>query len=352
MQMKAIGMMLAGLLATGAWGAEQAAGPAGLTDAPSRPLAGPAGTFSAAPDEAAAETVAVYLRALADGDYSKALFFVDLPGLRSYLLNRRIDDLKRANPGLSQKDLAEISSTFQTRELAPDRVKAILVSGWNASGFKDMTWTVAGWLPAPRDAAASIAAVDLAKADGIGQRLFVALRQAEGDWMVAPDVLERMAEGRPMQPTEVPMPDAVGQTVEAFWKAWTGGKPDAAWPLLGAGYRARVTLEAFAAEHAKLAAQYGAATGWEVEHVRQLSADILAVGLSLKTRVPTQGLMVFKLDPLKIGWMLEDVQFRVADGVSPAPAAPAMPTIGRPSAPAPAPSKLAPSFKTDFKTEL
>lgn len=348
--MKTIWMLLVGLVAVGAWGAEQASGPAGVTDAPSRPLAGPAGSFETAPDETAAETVAVYLRALADDDYSKAMFFVDLPGLRSYLLNRRIEELKRANPGLSQQDLAEISTTFQTRELAPERVKAILVSGWNAAGFKGMTWTVPGWVKAPSDPEAAIAVADLSKADGGEQRLYVALRKVEGDWMVAPDVLERMAEGRPMQPTEVPMPDAVGQTVEAFWKAWTEGKPDAAWALLGAGYRGRVTMEAFAAEHAKLAEQYGAAEGWKVEHVRQISADILAVGLALRTRVPTQGLMIFKLDPLRIGWTLEDVQFRVTEGA--APAAPAMPSVGRPSAPAPAPSSLAPSFKTDFKTAL
>ena len=51
---------------------------AGLTDAASRPLVGPAGSMAAQPPEpAAAETLAVYLRGLADTDYSKALFCVE-----------------------------------------------------------------------------------------------------------------------------------------------------------------------------------------------------------------------------------------------------------------------------------
>ena len=339
-------------------------GPAGLTDAPSRPLADPVGhLLPEPPAPPAAEALAVYLRAMADADYSKALFFIDLPSLRAYLLNRRMADLQKANPGLSSKDLEEVSTTFQTRELDPDRVKGILVSGWQAEGLKGMTWHVAGWLQPPAEPAATIAVVDTTAADDTPKRIFVGLRESEDGWLVAPDILEKVSEAMPRKPAEVPMPDPVKATVEAFWSAWMSGGTDAAWALMSPTHRARVTLEAFAAHHAEVTAKFGAVEEWKVEHVRQISADIMAIGLALRTRVPTQALMLFRLDPLKINWSLEDVQFRVVQqpaSLAPASGAPSLsppitppitPPIDRPASSA-APTPYTPSFKTDLKTQF
>lgn len=354
-------MMWAGgvlVLAAAVWaGTAQGAesGPMGLTDGPSSPIPGPGDGASAEPPEAeAAETLVLFLRALADDDFSKALFLTDIDGLRSYLLERRLADLKRANPSLAQKDLAEISSTFQMRELAPDRVKGILVQGWKANELKGMTWKIASWTPAPGGPdTGTIATVIASKANGEDQRIPFGLRKspADGEWIIAPDILEKLTEGRPAAPQEVPMPDPVAKVVESFWTAWTAGKPDEAWALMSPAARARVSMEALAEHYAKVTGIYGAVESWKIEHVRQISADLLAIGLGLTTRTPTQSIMLFKLDPLKINWALEDVQFRAVQGGSGAPAM--RPSASdRPTAPAPTPSSFAPSFKTDFKPDL
>lgn len=331
-----------------------AAGPLGVTDGPSAPIHMPGdGVTAEAPEEGAAETLVIFLRALADDDFSKALFLTDIDGLRSYLLDRRLADLKRANPGLGQKDIAEISSTFQMRELAPERVKGILVQGWKANELKGMTWKVSEWTQVPGGPdAGTIATVVASKANGQDQRMAFGLRKspADGEWMIAPDILEKLTEGRQAAPQEVPMPDPVAKVIESFWTAWTAGKTDEAWALMSPAARARVSMATLAEHYAKVTGLYGAVEAWKVEHVRQISADLLAVGLGLTTRIPTQSIMVFKLDPLKINWSLEDVQFRAVQGAD----APAMrPSASdRPTAPAPAPSAFAPSFKTDFKPDL
>lgn len=339
-------VLAAAVWAGTAQGAESADG---LPD----PLPGPS-VSAEAPEAEAAETLVLFLRALADDDFSKALFLTDIDGLRSYLLERRLADLKRANPGLGQKDLAEISSTFQMRELAPERVKGILVQGWQANELKGMTWKVTSWTPAPGGPdAGTIATIVAAKANGQDQRLVYGLRKspADGEWMIAPDILEKITEGRQAAPPEVPMPDPVAKVVESFWTAWAAGKPEEAWALMSPAARARAPMETMGDHYAKLTASYGAVESWKVEHVRQISADLLAIGLGLTTRIPTQSIMLFKLDPLKINWSLEDVQFRPVQA-TPGDAARTPSASDRPTAPAPTPSAFAPSFKTDFKPNL
>lgn len=368
-----LGVVLLGW-SSGARAASESA--AGLTDAASRPLDGPTGSMAAQPPEpAAAETLAVYLRGLADTDYSKALFCVDLDGLRAYLLDRRLAELKRSTPGLGQNDLAELSATFQTRELAPERIKTIMVQGWQKDGLKDMTWRVCGWIPGPAQddiVTTVVAAVDAELPDTTVRRIYVPLRKSDDGWLVAPDILEKLAEARPAVPAEVPMPEPIAAVVETFWNAWKANTPEAAWSLMDESYRKRVSAEAFSAHHADLARRYGPVYGWKVEHVRQITSDILAIGLALQTVVPTQGLMIFRLNALQLSWSLVDVQFRTTEGTTPQPAAatapspapsmatpdapPAVPgpaDVVAPSVPQTPPSSLAPpSLKTDFKPQL
>lgn len=263
------------------------------------------------PEEGAKETLELYSGALAEGDYSKALFFVDMNALRQYLLTRRMAELKSRNPGLTSKDLEEISATMQTRELSPGNLRGVMGGLWEQSGVKGMTdWKTTDWVPVAGAEGEWVARVEGMRADGRPLAFAAGLRKAGDEWMIAPDIVERMTAATMVRtPREVPMPDEVGAVVAAYWEAWKAGDLEGAWKLMGEGYRERNALGGFVEKSGALVAETGTPVRWELEHCRELGPGVLGLGFLLTGREPFRAVMVFQ----KKGegeWVPEDVQFR------------------------------------------
>ena len=75
------------------------------------------------PEPAAAALVEAYLPLLAAGQYEPALQLVDLRGMRQYLLDRRLNDLRAKNPELTEQELQSLER--QIMQLTA------LISEWN-----------------------------------------------------------------------------------------------------------------------------------------------------------------------------------------------------------------------------
>lgn len=313
---------------------------------------------SAAPDEAAAETLNLYSGALADGDYSKALFFVDMTSLRQYLLTRRMGELKAKNPGLTAKDLEEMSATIQTRELAPGNLRGILAGMWKQARYEGMTWEAKDWTKTPGGENEWLAKVEGKRPDGSEVKFAAGLRKSGDEWLVAPDIVERLTAALPLRaPQEVPMPDEVGDAVEAYWKAWKAGELEEAWKMMSEGFRAKHPLAGFVEQSGALVATTGTPVAWTQEHCRELAPGLLGLGFLLTAKEPFRALMMFRKGN-DGAWALEDLQFRRVA------AAPQVPAAGNGAGAEAVPAgtdgpegSLAPDLKvkgltTDFKTAL
>lgn len=329
------------VLAACAWGMA-AAGAVAADQAPDQ-----------APDEAAAETLGLYAGALADGDYSKALFFVDMTSLRQYLLSRRMGELKARNPGLTSKDLEEMSATIQTRELAPGNLRGILGAMWKQARYEGMTWEAKEWKRLPGEEEEWLARVEGKRPDGSEVVFAAGLRKSGDEWLVAPDIVERLTAALPLRaPQEVPMPDEVAAAVEAYWGAWKAGELEEAWKMMSEGARAKQPLAGFLEQAGALVAATGTPVAWTQEHCRELAPGLLGLGFLLTAKEPFRSVMVFRKGE-DGAWALEDIQFRRASApetrpvVVPAGAGGADATGG----------SLAPDLKvkgltSDFKTSL
>jgi hypothetical protein len=308
------------------------------------------GEVAEAPDAEAKATVGTYMDALAAGDWSKALFFVDVATLRKSLLERRLADLKAHNAGMSAKDLEEISATLQTRELDPGRVRGILAELWAKDGMKGMEWKTAAWRDIGElEEGAWLARVACRTTEGANKDVLVCLRKDEDGWMVATDLADRIFAAQPRRvavPAEVPLPEAVKELAEGYWTDWRAGN----W----AGVRARMSernrealdADVFAARCEALALQMGIPSEWKLEHCKQLRPGMLGLGYAVSARSEYQALMIAVMGPE--GWALEDVQVRRAE---PAPAA--VPTAAPGGAARPYSSDFkAGGLKSDFKTKL
>ena len=320
------------------------------------------------PDAAAAETLDLYTGALADGDYSKALFFVDMTSLRQYLLSRRMGELKAKNPGLTSKDLEEMSATIQTRELAPGNLRGVLAGMWKQARYEGMTWEAKDWTRLPGEGEEWVARVEGKRADGSEVAFAAGLRKAGDEWLVAPDIVEKLTAALPLRaPQEVPMPEPVAKTVKAYWEAWKAGDLETAWGLMAEGYKVAHPLVQFVEQAGALVAASGTPSAWTEEHCRELAPGLLGLGFLLSAREPYRSVMVFKQDG-DGAWALEDVQFRPASAVStesrPVPVQ-AVPSAADKKASAVAPATgiggngggMAPDLKpkgltSDFKTAL
>lgn len=312
-----------------------------------------------APEEGAAETLELYAGALADGDYSKALFFVDMTTLRQYLLSRRLGELKAKNPGLTSKDMEEMSATIQTRELAPGNLRGVLAAMWKQARYEGMTWEAKDWTRLSGDGEEWVAKVAGKRPDGSEVAFAAGLRKSGDEWLVAPDIVEKLTAALPLRaPQEVPMPEPVAETVKAYWEAWKAGDLETAWGLMAEGYKASHPLAQFVERAGALVAASGTPAAWTEEHCRELAPGLLGLGFLLTAREPYRSVMVFK----QVGdgeWSLEDVQFRpasaAAEGTRSVPVQ--IPAAEKKAVPAGTDGGLAPDLKTkgltsDFKTAL
>lgn len=319
---------------------------------------------AAAPDEGAEETLGLYAGALADGDFSKALFFVDMTSLRQYLLSRRMGELKAKNPGLTSKDLEEMSATIQTRELAPGNLRGILAEMWKQARYEGMTWEAKEWKRLPGDGEEWLARVEGKRPDGSDVAFAAALRKSGEEWLVAPDIVERLTASLPLRAAqEVPMPDPVAETVQAYWEAWKAGDLESAWGLMSEGHKASHPLAQFVERAGAVVAASGTPAAWTVEHCRELAPGLLGIGFLLTAKDPFRAVMVFKQGG-DGAWALEDVQFRPASASAAGIRAVPVQAPAAQKAPAAAPAGaggtnggLAPDLKTkgltsDFKTAL
>ncbi len=312
--------------------------------------AGAAVAAEHAPDPAAVETLELYTGALSEGDYSKALFFVDMTSLRQYLLTRRLGELKAQNPGLTSKDLEEMSATIQTRELAPGHLRGILAGMWKQARYEGMTWETKDWAKTPGAEDEWLAKVAGKRPDGSEVAFAAGLRKSGDEWLVAPDIVERLTTALPLRaPQEVPTPDAVEAAVEAYWGAWKAGELEEAWKMMSEGYRAKRPLAGYVEQAGALVAETGTPVAWEQEHCRELAPGLLGLGFLLTAKESFRAVMVFHQGE-NGEWLLEDVQFRRAasgkKGTGAVPATPAGPA-----------GIVAPDLKTqgltsDFKTPL
>ena len=187
---------------------------AALGAAPLRAEAPP--LFSPEPPEpAAAALVETYLPLLVSGQYEQALALNDVRGMRQYLLNRRLEDLKAKNPELTAKEIEEISAQLQVNDLNPARLQAILLDMLEKAGYAGMTWRIRGFAPAPNGAEGFLASIEARTPEGKERPVLLGLKKLGEDWRIAPEIVEELgrrsviaARPAPAQPDAPIGPDA------------------------------------------------------------------------------------------------------------------------------------------------
>lgn len=283
-----------------------------------------------APEPAAADMVTRYLGFLAHGDYAQALAYTDVRGMRQYLLERRMADLKTKNPELSAKDLAEMSAQIQMHELDPARLKRILTDIMREGGYEGMTWTVAGYAVAPEPLIGHFVRVQTTAVNGQEKPLLLGIKKLGDRWLIAPELVEaiqaRQTAGQ--TGTRVTPPTPVVDLAEEFWNHWQEGTLDEAYELFSARFRARISLLQFLQRSQDFLAQIGTVSSWQVGQGLANHTGLLWVALNVQgTGEPRPVLMAFSLAGET--WQLEDIQLLAGSGES-APDAPASP-VEKPS---------------------
>ena len=299
-----------------------------LRAAPPTPLFAPE-----PPEPAAAAFVENYLGLLAAGRFDEALLANDLRGMRQYLLDRRLADLKEHNAELTAKDLEDVSVQLQTNELHPLRLQEILRQVMRENGYKGMTWTIRGYAPAPEATGGHLVSVDARTAGNQEKPILVGIKKLGDQWWVAPEAIEELMGNKPVihAVPRMPPPDAVAALVDAFWKHWQAGTLDEAYELAGPAFRERVSLLAFLQQAQDFMAKAGVPASWTLVQGIETGPGELWLGVNVQGSTalkPT--LMQFK----KTGetWTVEDVQLEMPRGggfgIPPSPnAAPLRPDL-------------------------
>lgn len=254
------------------------------------------------PEPAAAALVEAYLPLLAAGQFEQALALNDLRGMRQYLLERRLADLKTKNPELTAQELDEMSAQMQLNELAPDRLRAILLDVMQKAAYAGMTWRIQGFAPAPEGAPGYLASVAARTPDGKEKPVLLGLKKLGDQWLVAPEIVEEL--GRKMVVPGVqtlPPPESVAALVDDFWKRWQAGELDAAYGLFGQEYRQRVPQLAFLQQAQEFIARIGVPTSWTIVQCRRLAPDTLGLGVNVQGSRPSSRPSCCSARPAKPG---------------------------------------------------
>ena len=282
------------------------------------------------PEPAAATLVETYLSFLAQGDLTSALALQDLRGMRQYLLDRRLAELKSKTPGLTDNDLEEMSAQIQLNDLAPARLQHILLGILNEAGYPGMTWSIRGYAPAPDDIDGYLASIESRSATGKDKPILVGLVKLGTEWRISPSVVEEIMARRAtvhVGPTIAPPPEVVA-LANAFWSRFQTGDLDTIYADMSAAYRARVPLLAFLTHAQTFLEKVGIPASWTLVRAIETQPQVLFLGVQVhgtKQLQPT--LMVFR----KTGttWTTDDIQFEMPHPATPPPPPP--PQNDRPS---------------------
>ena len=293
------------------------------------------------PEPAAAALVETYLPLLATGQFELALQLVDLRGLRQYLLDRRLNDLRAKNPELTESELQDVSAQLQVNELNPARLQAIQLDTLKDADYAGLALDVVGYTPAPEGAGYLVSVVGRAS-DGREKPILLGIKKLGEDWLIAPEIVEELGRRSVVAAAQpVPPPAPVVAAVDAFWTRWQAGDLDEAYALHAPEYRQAVPLLAFLQQAQELIAQIGAPTAWKIVQCRPIAAGTLGLGVDVQGpdgSRPT--IMVFR----KQGdsWVLANSQTRMPTAVNAPPAGPV----------APAASPFRTNLRPDLKTAL
>ena len=135
-----------------------------------------------------------YLPALAANDIPQAIALTDLRGFRQYLLDTRMREMKAKLPGMTPEQEKELSAFYQTNNLAPANLAAIvgesLVEG-RYSGFK---WGSITFAPAPEPLQGHAVQVDATAPDGRHQVVLLGMAGHFELWSLAEKPLQSTTE--------------------------------------------------------------------------------------------------------------------------------------------------------------
>ena len=288
------------------------------------------------PEPAAGALVETYLPLLAAGPFEQALALNDVRGMRQYLLNRRLEDLKTKNPELTAQEIEDMSAQLQVNDLNPARLQAILLDMLQKAGYEGMTWRIRGFAPAPNGAEGFLASIEARTPEGKEKPVLLGLKKLGDQWLISPEIIEEL--GRKVVVPGVqrlPPPEPVAATVEAFWTRWQAGELNEAYDMFGEEFRRQVPLLAFLQQAQDFIAQIGVPTSWKIVQCRVLAPETLGLGVDVQGSTalrPT--IQIFR----KMGetWVLTGGQFQMPAPRSPQPAA-----AGAPS-----------PFRTDLRPDL
>lgn len=289
------------------------------------------------PEPAAAALLEAYLPLLAEGEFEQAVMLHDLRGLRQYLLDRRLGELKTKNPELTANDLEEMSVQLQVNELNPERLRSIQLDILKESGFEGMDWKIRGYAPAPEPLGGYL--VSIAARDDAGQEkpILRGIKKLGEQWFVAPEIIEEMAARRmaASAPAERPPPAEVAAAVNVFWTHWREGELNESYAMLGPDYRARVSQLDFLQQAQDFIGLAGVPAAWQPVKGVETAPGTLWLGVNVRGSTATKPtIMQFRLKGAT--WVLEDIQLQMPRAAPP---------------PAPPPPRPAP-LRTDLKPDL
>lgn len=328
-------------------------------DGDSQPVGAPFLRSSQEPPEPeAGELVEQYMTLLAAGDFQGAQSLNDMRGMRQYLLERRLADLKRQQPGLTEEDLAEISAKIQLNELNPERLAMIMTELVSNEAFIGMDWTVRGYTAMPRPEH-YIVHVDVQPVEGDASQIFLGIKKLGDRWYAAPEIndvlsIRRVGTSSGPRPTvvDVATPEAVEKLFEEYWTLWTAGDMDGLYALYSADFQKRRTQLSVMEQVQDLNNRIGPIVSWRITNSREIGPGLIGLGIQLTGQNGgTPSIMVFK--NLNGTWVLDEAQFEPPRAIAPprmtgpGPAVVPPPVPGAVPAPANFRQDLRPAVGTD-----
>lgn len=302
-----------------------------------------------APEPAAQALVEAYLPRLASGDWDAAMAMTDLRGIREYFLQRRLGELKAANPELTQRDLDDLSAQLQVNDLNPLRLQDILKDVLREGNYQDMTWEVEGYVPMPDMTDSYLVRVKVLSKETSSPPLLLGIRKLGVQWQISPELIERMADRKknPLAGATLPVPPPVQETVNRYWTLWQQGALDQVYTLYAPAYRQKTTLLQFLQTSQELITEMGIPSAWEVERCRTIQSAVLGVGMKvLGSKATLHCIMLFRWNNQT--WLLENTMFR-KDPLLPETPAPA---VKSPEQAFPDSNHLRPNLKPDFNSSV
>lgn len=216
---------------------------------------------------------------VAAGRVDEAAAMTDYRGMATYLVSRRMEELKRKDPDMLPEEEEELAAGLRMNEVSDERLQTVVREMIRELNGRGMQWDIKQVMKPEKVPNAVLISYVIKKAGQAPRPAMLGLQKIGPQWYFAPHLMEQVALAN--APTPIDPPPTVVEFGNFFWTFWQNGELDRAHALFTDSLKERLPILPFLENGAKLTTDLGPLSTWKLTFCGSISTNMLSANYDL-----------------------------------------------------------------------